>query len=78
MALVQLARWLAHDAVDHATTPHGRALGDVVRPAQDVGLGLNLQKLARFVELSLCEGAVPGSEAVSFSVVDIGATAADA
>ena len=60
MALVQLARWLAHEAIDHAATPHGWPLGDLVCPAQHMSVGLNLQEFTGFVQLALDQRAVPG------------------
>jgi len=62
MPLVQLTRWLAPGAVDHSASLRGGALSNLVRPAQDIGVGLNLQKLAHAVELALDEGAVPGPD----------------
>src|SRR5674476_654910 len=59
MALVQLAGQVPRGTVDHATALDGRTLGNLVRPAQNVGIRLNLQKFTGFVQLALGKRAVP-------------------
>ena len=63
------AGWTAAlGAVDHAAAFHGRPLGDLVRPAQDVVVLLNLQEFTRSVELALCQPAYQGQTAISAMV----------
>ena len=57
---MQLAGRLAPGAVDHAATPRGRPLRDLVGPTQHVPVLLHLQELAGAIELALRQGAVPG------------------
>src|SRR5262249_6840972 len=59
MALVQLARRIARDAVDHAAASHCRALGDRIGPALHVLVILHRQEFARAIEQALGERAVP-------------------
>src|SRR3954471_18777134 len=59
VALVQLIRRIALQAVDDPSTLHRRALADQVGPALDVLVVLDRQKLARAIQQSLGEAAVP-------------------
>jgi hypothetical protein len=56
--------WLAGSphAVDHAPALGGRALRDLVGPAQHMGVGVHLQEFARLVQLPLGQRAVPGPD----------------
>ena len=60
VTLVQLPGGFTKCAIDHATALGGWPLGNLVRPAQHIRIGLNLQELARFVQLTLDQGSIPG------------------
>ena len=62
VALVQLARRLAGEAVDHASAPDRRPLGDGIGPALDILVLRHLQELAGLVDQALGERAVPGPD----------------
>ena len=62
MALVELARRLAHHAVDHPAALDRRAGIDRLGPALDVLVVLHLQELARIVEQTLGQRPVPGPD----------------
>src|ERR1700681_3754337 len=49
MALMQLARRIALDTVDHAAALHGRTLGELVGPALHVLVFVHSEKFARTV-----------------------------
>src|SRR5271165_2837057 len=59
MALMQLPRWLAPDAVDHASTLHGRPFEEHVRPSLNVFVFLNTQEFGGAVEPALRQPAIP-------------------
>ena len=62
VALVQLARGLAADAVDHPPALHGRPFGDRVGPALHVLVLLHAEELGRAVEPALRQPAIPGPD----------------
>src|SRR6516165_2461225 len=62
VAFVQLARWLAGKAVDHATALDGRPLVDHVGPALDVLVLVHRQELGRAVLPKLGQPAIPGKD----------------
>jgi len=59
VAFVELFFFGAADAVDHAASFDGLALGDLFGPAANVLVGFNIQELTGVIELTLSQNAVP-------------------
>src|SRR5271168_2439353 len=62
VALVQLARWLAGKAVDHAPAPDGRPFKEHIGPALDVLVLVDREELGRPILAELRQPAVPGED----------------
>src|SRR5688572_15315595 len=62
MALVELARRIALDTIDHAPALDGGTLADLLRPAHDFLVACAIQELACAVQQSLGKRPIPGPD----------------
>src|SRR5262245_36353992 len=62
VALVQLTRWLASDAIDQASALHRRPREQHVSPALNVRVFLHAQELGYAIEPALRKPAIPGKD----------------